>query len=380
MIFYDDSQSFFFEKNDLTRNCLELVYLTEGYLVREEFRNAFEAWVISEASNIKRETSREIYRTIWGSFARDLPTDVSISGITSEMVASYLVTGASKLASEESKDDTGISKIRTEILSIRYQARVASLIEKVMDHHEKVTKTVIAGESAVRTLLRRTPALANALKRETREEPTLDVLSDEEHAALKIRLIEDGKADITGNGAIKWSAARDRTSMALQLGAGLSPSDVRELTMSDSTSKGMDVNWNSGSRFLFVPKNGKLFKRHTLVDSWAGVLLDQWIHTLRDRESLNRVAFVFPGETVQQEGSSKQPGQWSKPGQHKQTSKFMAAMKISGSSFKLRHSWAMEKLRDGASEREVARWLGVQDDGEVIKRYREALASRTTML
>lgn len=308
--------------------------------MREEFRNAFEAWVISEASNIKRETSREIYRTIWGSFARDLPTDVSISGITSEMVASYLVTGASKLASEESKDDTGISKIRTEILSIRYQARVASLIEKVMDHHEKVTKTVIAGESAVRTLMRRTPALANALKRETREEPALDVLSDEEHAALKIRLIEDGKADITDNGAITWSAARDRTSMALQLGAGLSPSDVRELTISDSTSKGMDANWNSGSRF----------------------------------------AFVFPGETVQQEGSSKQPGQWSKPGQHKQTSKFMAAMKISGSSFKLRHSWAMEKLRDGASEREVARWLGVQDDGEVIKRYREALASRTTML
>ena len=344
--------------------------------MKQEFEGAFEAWLASEVDHIKRETSREVYRAIWSSFARDLPPDVSVLEITSEMVAGYLVAGASKLAAGENEEDAGISNIRTEALSIRYQARVASLIEKIMDHHAKVTKTVIAGESAVRTLMRRTPALANALKRETREEPALDVLSDEEHAALKIRLIEDGKADMTGNGVIKWSAARDRTSMALQLGAGLSPSDVRELTMSEHTSKGMDANWNSGSRFLFVPKNGKLFKRHILVDPWAGVLLDQWIRTLRDRESLNHVAFVFPGETVQKEGSSKQPGQWSRPGQHKQITKFMTAMNISGSSFKLRHSWAMEKLRDGASEREVARWLGVQDEGEVMKRYREALASR----
>ena len=348
--------------------------------MRQDLDGAFEAWLASEISHIKRESSREVYRAIWSSFIRTLPTDISVMEITSEMIAGYLVAGASKLATEENGEFASVSKIRAGALSIRYQARVASLIEKIMDHHAKVTKTVIAGESAVRTLMRKTPALATALKRETREEPALDVLSDEEHAALKIRLIEDGETDMACNGVFKWSAARDRTSMALQLGAGLSPSDVRELTMSESTSKGMDANWKSGSRFLFVPKNGKLLKRHTLVDPWASVLLDQWIHTLRDRESLDRIEFVFPGETVQQVGSSKQPGQWSKPGQHKQTSKFMAAMKISGSSFKLRHSWAMEKLRDGASEREVARWLGVQDDGEVMKRYREALASRTAIL
>ena len=344
--------------------------------MHEEFEKAFEAWVASEASNIKRETSREIYRAIWISFARDLPTGVSVLGVTSEMVASYLVTGASKLAAGESKEDMGVPKIRTEALSIRYQARVASLIEKIMHHHARETKAEMEGDSAVKALMRRTPALANALKRETREEPALDVLTDQEHAALKTRLIEDGKADMTDHAVVRWSVARDRTSMALQLGAGLSPSDVRELTMGEGSSKGLDSSWNRGSRFLFVPKNGKLFKRYTLVDPWAGELMDQWIYTLRDRESLSRIPFVFPGETVQKEGSSKQPGQWSKPGQHKQITKFMAGMGIQGSSFKLRHSWAMEKLREGASEREVARWLGVQDDGEVIKRYREALLGR----
>ena len=342
-----------------------------------EFKSAFQTWLASEASHIKRETSREIYRVIWSSFVRDLPIGVTVSGITSEMVASYLLNGASKFAEEEGRDGAGVPKMRTEALSIRYQARVASLIEKIMDHHAYVTKAKVESETAVQALMRRTPALADALKRETREEPALDVLTDQEHAALKTRLIEGGKVDMASNIAVKWSAARDRTSMALQLGAGLSPIDIRELTMGEGSSKSLEPNWNLGSRFLFVPKSGKLFKRYTLVDPWAGELMDQWIHTLRDRESLSRVAFVFPGETLEKEGSSKQPGQWSKPGQHKQTSKFMASMKIEGSSFKLRHSWAMAKLREGADEREVARWLGVQADGEVMKRYREALASKT---
>lgn len=343
--------------------------------MREEFKKAFEDWMISEANHIKRETSREIYRVIWSSFVRDLPADISISEITSEMVAFYLTTGASKLITGEDKEKTGILKIRTEALSIRYQARVASLIEKIMDHHAKVNKKKVEGDSAVRALMRRTPALANALKRE-RDEPELDLLTHQEHAELKSRLIEEGKADLMGSNSAKWSAIRDRTSMALQLGAGLSPSDVRELTMDPGHAKGLNFTWNPESGFLFVPKNGKLLKRYTLVDPWAGELMDQWIRKLRQRESLNDVAFFFPGETLPKEGSSKQPGQWSKPGQHKQTSKFMASMGIKGSSFKLRHSWAMEKLREGVSESDVARWLGVQDEGDVMKRYREALASQ----
>lgn len=214
------------------------------------------------------------------------------------MVAGYLVTGESKLAAGEGSEDAGVLKIRTETLSLRYQARVASLIEKFMDHHAKVTETKLEGESAVRALMRRTPALADALKRETSEEPALDVLTDQEHAALKTRLMEDGKADMAANATVKWSAARDRTSMALQLGAGLSPIDVRELTMGEGFSKGLESNRNRGSRFLFVPRSSKLFKRYTLIDPWAGELMDQWIHTLRDRESFSRVAFFFPGETA----------------------------------------------------------------------------------
>ena len=337
--------------------------------MKPEFEAAFDAWLASEASHIKRHSSRDIYRAIWGAFVRDLPADVNtIQSITSDMVAHYLATGASPIP--------GVySKRRADQLSIGYQARVASLIEKVMHHHAKTAETQIEGDSPVTALMRKTPALANASKRETRQDPDLDFLSASEYIAMKGVLISRDLADAKAGAVVKWSDARDRTSMALQLGAGLSPSDVRELTLGEGASRSLNSSWHSGARFLFVPQNGKLLKRHTLVDDWAATLFDLWIDQLRNCKPLAQVYFVFPGEITARKQSSKQPGQWSKASQHKQTTKVMTTMGLSGSSFKLRHTWALSKLREGASTREVARWLGVQDGGEVMQRYLDALAA-----
>lgn len=335
------------------------------------FEAAFEAWLASEASHIKRHSSRDIYRAIWGAFVRDLPAGITIESITSDMVAHYLATGATPIP--------GVySKRRAEQLSIGYQARVASLIEKVMRHHAKTTETQIEGDSPVTALIRKTPALANASRRETRQDPDLDFLSTSEYIAMKDVLISRGLADAKADAVVKWSDARDRTSMALQLGAGLSPSDVRELTLGEGFSRSLNSSWDSSTRFLFVPQNGKLLKRHTLVDAWAATLFDQWIDQLRNRKPLAQVSFVFPGEITARKQASKQPGQWSKAGQHKQTTKVMDTMGIGGSSFKLRHTWALSKLREGANPRDVARWLGIQDGGEVMQRYLDALAAGTS--
>ena len=336
--------------------------------MRQELEAAFDEWLASEANHIKRHSSRDIYRAIWGAFVRDLPADTSILSITSEMVAQYLAAGASPVP--------GVySKRRSERLSIGYQARVASLIEKVIRHHTKATETQVEGDSPVAALMRNTPALANASRRETRQDPELDLLSPSEHAAMKDALISSGRNDAAPGAVVKWSDARDRASMALQLGAGLSPNDVRELTLGEGSSKGLDSSWERGARFLFVPGSGKLLKRHTLVDDWAATLLDQWVLQLRGHKLLERVSFVFPGATTAYQATSKPPGQWSKAGQHKQITKAMSAMGIGGSSFKLRHTWALSKLREGVSEREVARWLGVQDGGEVVQRYLAVLAA-----
>ena len=336
--------------------------------MRPEFAAAFDAWIASEVNHIKRHSSRDIYRAIWGAFVRDLPAGIKIESITSEMVADYLATGAKPILGVNSKR-------RAEQLSLGYQARVASLIEKVMQHHAKMTATQIEGDSPVTALMRKTPALANASRRETRQDPELDFFSSSEHIAMKDVLISRALADAREGAVVKWSDARDRTSMALQLGAGLSPSDVRELTLGEGFSRSIYSSWDSSSRFLFVPQNGKLLKRHTLVDAWAATLFDQWIDKLRDRKPLAQVSFVFPGEITARKHASKQPGQWSKAGQHKQATKVMAAMGLSGSSFKLRHTWALSKLREGVNPRDVARWLGIQDGGEVMQRYHDALAA-----
>lgn len=336
--------------------------------MKPEFEVAFDAWLASEANHIKRHSSREIYKAVWGAFVRDLPAGITIESITSDMVAHYLATGATPIP--------GVySKRRAEQLSIGYQARVASLIGKVMRHHAKMTETQIEGDSPVTALMRRTPALANASRRETRQDPDLDFLSPSEHVTMRDVLISRALADAKADAVVKWSDARDRTSMALQLGAGLSPSDVRELTLGEGLSRSMNSSWDSSTRFLFVPQNGKLLKRHTLVDAWAATLFDQWIDQLRNRKPLAQVSFVFPGEITARKQASKQPGQWSKAGQHKQTTKVIATMGLSGSSFKLRHTWALSKLREGLNPRDVARWLGIQDGGEVMQRYLDALAA-----
>lgn len=335
--------------------------------MRPEFEAAFDAWLASEATLIKRRSSQDIYRAIWGAFERDLPAGVSILSITSDMVANYLASGATPIP--------GVySKRRAEQLSIGYQARVASLIEKIMLHHAKATASQLTGDSPVTALMRTTPALASASRRETRQDPDLDYLSPSEHTAMKDALIGRGRTDAAAGAVVKWSDARDRTSMALQLGAGLSPSDVRELTLGEGSSRGMNSSWDSGSRFLFVPQNGKLLKRHTLVDDWAATLLNLWINTLRDGKPLARVSFVFPGEATAREHAAKPPGQWSKAGQHRQATKVMTAMGVGGSSFKLRHTWALSKLREGVDGRDVARWLGIQDGGEVMQRYLDIVA------
>lgn len=331
--------------------------------MRQEFETAFDAWLASESNRIRRDTSREIYRSIWSSFARDLPPDVSVLDITSDMVASYLETGASRLAKAEAHAGEDQAVEGGQKLSIRYQARVASLIERVMNHHAEATQAEVVGEPAVRVLMRKNPELANALKRETREEPAMDLLSEEEHERVKRYLVQRGQDDLEPDAVIKWSDVRDRTSMALQLGGGLSPSDVRELTMGKGTL--------TRSGLLFVPKNGKLFQRYTAVDRWAAELLEAWVQALRERGTPSGVDFVFPGESNQKVGSTGRPGQWSKAGQHKQTTKVLTSLGVQGSSFKLRHTWAMAKLREGVSEEDVAKYLGVKVGGEVMKRYRE---------
>lgn len=334
--------------------------------VPNEFETAFADWLESEKGTIKLASSKAVYRSIWGAFARSVG-GVRLQNVTSEMIEAYLKSGAAALAAEEGRenDDGGEKKP----LTIRYQARVARLIEKVMEHHASKTEVDKQAVSPVKALMKANPELGAALLHEASNEPELQYLSDEKYQRLKDYLITTCRDDIASSDDTRWPDMRDRASMALQLGAGLTPNDVRELTVTDlERGRWRVAGGRAEARYLRVPKNGKISERNVKVDQWAAEILDGWLGELRHRRDIGLSLYVFPGE-IKPGGD----GQWSRPGQHKQTTKVLEGLGIAGSSFMLRHSWALCKLRDGAKEHEVAKWLGVLDGGEVMKRYREVL-------
>ncbi len=330
----------------------------------EEFLAAFEAWLESERSAIKLESSKAIYRSIWNAFALSVGPGVPLLKVTSGMVADYLAERSAAAAARAAHEGDDAAE---QGLTLRYQARVARLIEKVMEHHATTKGEDPLVASPVQVLMKANPELGAALLREPSSEPPLDYLSEKEHQTLKDYLVSSCEHDLKAGDEVKWSEMRDRASLALQLGGGLTPSDVREVTLQEmNRGKGGQVG-EAVRRYITVPKNGKLAERNVRLDPWAAVILENWLGTLRGRRDNGFSFYVFPGDP------GKNDGQWSKPGQHKQTTKLLASLGIKGSSFKLRHSWALNKLREGVNERQVAKWLGVLDGGEVMKRYQAVL-------
>ena len=308
----------------------------------EAFKAAFQAWAQSNFG--LAQASREVYESIWDAFSEysraSAPSQVAASDI-----AGYL----------SSRSDS------SEGLTLRYQARVVMLIDKVLVHDAES-----AGRKppkAVRELLQNRPALRAAMVRHRADSPDLEYLNRLEFERLVEVLQAWPRNSSRGGKPARWQDARDRTSVALILAAGLTPTDIRNLQWRTSASKAPLDTASNGTRSLRVPKNGRQARHTARIDAWAVALLDDWL-ALFESEDLDS-DWLFPGR-------AKAATPWSKLSQYQRTCDIMVAAGIEGSAFKLRHTWALKTLAEGASEAEVARWLGVLDD-EVMSRYRGAM-------
>jgi integrase len=157
---------------------------------------------------------------------------------------------------------------------------------------------------------------------------------------------------------------RNRTSVGLMLGAGLTPGEVRAL-------KGTSVMINGGKNTgvpwkLQVAGNGNSAGRETPVASWSGQLLRYWLN-VRDEQRIPG-PMLFP--------STKTSGKaWGKVAQYNATKEVLLAAgvdDVEGGSFRLRHTFALRQLRRGKSPQEIARWLGVSDPA-VMSRYERVI-------
>jgi len=162
--------------------------------------------------------------------------------------------------------------------------------------------------------------------------------------------------------AFTWQQLRNRVAVSLQLGAGLTPGDVRVLTVHSPTTQGgrtRERPWK-----IAVPGNGNAPARETPIAPWAGELLQHWLQVRAEMEIAGD--YLFP--------STRSGKPWSKEAQYKSAKQVFEEAGLDaadGGSFRLRHTFALRQLRRGTDAVQVARWLGVEPDA--MAKYRRVV-------
>ncbi len=160
---------------------------------------------------------------------------------------------------------------------------------------------------------------------------------------------------------VPWQQVRNCTSLALQLGAGLTPGEVRALTLSCAVE--FSSHPDAGGRRIHVPAGTHAPARKVPVAHWAAELLRHWLQVRQD--------LAIPGDWLLPATKTGKP--WAKQTQHDAVLAVLEDAgwppeQVMGGAFRLRHTFALRMLRKGVPEQEVARWLGVEPNA--MLRYR----------
>ena len=342
-------------------NLLPLVYfMTSLPLFQlhtgEAHRLAFDRWLADQqaAGSLRQNASIAVYRDMWGSFVAWCLGQVPIVDLetlaTSDLEAFQAARYGMKAADQS--------------LSPRHALRLMRLIDRVIRHH--AADIGVAPNTAVFDWLRAHPEIRYA--ESAVADPLPEFLSVGEARRLITFLSEArprpglSASRRHAHRAFSWQQLRNRTALALQLGAGLAPGDVRALDVYAPISTGgriRDRPWK-----VAVPGNGNLPARETPIAPWAGELLEHWLQV--------RTEAHIPGDHLFPSTATGKP--WSKEAHYKAAKAVLEEAGLEageGGSFKLRHTFALRQLRRGTSVDEVARWLGV--DPEAMAKYSRVL-------
>ncbi|MGJ7523898.1 tyrosine-type recombinase/integrase [Variovorax sp. LT1P1] len=169
--------------------------------------------------------------------------------------------------------------------------------------------------------------------------------------------------------AFTWQELRNRVAVALHLGGGLTPADVRTLTVHSVIARGGQVHdrpWK-----ISIPANGDSAARETRIAPWAGELLQHWL-TVRSE-------LQVPGPMLLPSTRSGKP--WSKQSHYAATRQLLVEAGLDsheGGAFRLRHTFALRQLRRGTAPERVARWMGVE--AVVMERYARVVNGPVVMV
>jgi integrase len=301
----------------------------------------FDRWISGKTGyEAMRDGSVDVYRDMWGVFAAwCTDRDALPSSVSERELGSFLQ-----------------SLGRNGPASKRYVLRMARLLERIeLFDAARVDRSPNPAFTALRTSprIRLSESEANL--------PLPEFLTAKESKAV-IDFVTQRQVFPAAREAWPWHEVRDRTSVAIQLGAGVTPGEARALTLEQVVIEGGRIQGEPWA--LSLPGNGKFAARQTPLSSWAGRQLGDWLQ-LRTRIGIAG-PFVFP--------STRAGRAWSKPSATNACRSVLERAGIAdpaGGSFKLRHTFALRQLTRHPSA-DVARWLGVQDAG-VMERYQRVL-------
>lgn len=342
---------------------------------------AFDGWVAMRAQSESRArkegplspASEAIYRDMWGALtAFCIARGIALAALDSDDLEQYLASRAAtapaaalpvaRRARGRSAAPPALSalprrplRLRGRELSDRYAWRLLWLVDQVLVQVASQAGTP-PNQAAARLLT--TPRFRAAMSAD--RDPPPEYLQEREATALIAHLTALRRDDAAAR-AVSWKAVRDRAAVGLMLGAGLTPGDVRALTLDGVITAGgaqPGVPWK-----LSLPGNGNSPGRETPVASWAARLLALWLEVRAEQGIAGE--FVFPATAT------------GKPWAHQSCYQNCKAVLVdagfpqddAGGLFQLRHTFAMRQLARGKTETEVARWLGLQDE-TAMARYR----------
>jgi integrase len=331
----------------------------EQLSAEQALREAYAAWLQSAqaADRLRQASSRAVYEDMWGAFMGwCLGQDpvVTLENLTSVDLERFLESR------EGAKAGQG--------LSTRYSWRVVNLVDRVLSRWAGASGRV--KNDAAAALIANNAELRQA---NMAGAPPLDYL-DAEPARNLVLYLSAVRPGATAHRQLKgWQELRNLTAVALHLGAGLTPVDVRQLLLSSPVAAGgrhKGVPWK-----LHVPANGNRPARETPIAPWAGQLLKYWLE-VRAKTGLPESSFFDP------QGKSRGPfllparggQQWGKVAHYNAIRDAMVAAGIeledeaSGAAMRLRHTFAIRQLKRRKSPADVARWMGIANVDE-MERY-----------
>lgn len=318
----------------------------------EAHKLAFERWIVDqrESGLLRQPGSVQVYGEMWGAFT----------------VWCLSQSPAISLETLHSSDLQAFQAARFGLkredlsLSPRYALRFMRLIDRVLTHH-----AAHAGQPANRAAkqwLIDHPEVRFADA--STATPLPEFLSVAEAKGLITYLSSARPRPVATTAqrhaqtALTWQEVRNRVAVALQLGAGLTPGDVRALVVASPAVHGGRI--KSRPWKVTVPSDGTAPARETPVAPWAGELLHHWLQV--------RAEAGIPGDHLFPSTRTGKP--WSKKSQYQAARDVLEAAGIEradGGSFRLRHTFALRQLRRGTEPAQVAQWLGIEP--EAMSRY-----------